>query len=148
MSTVMRLRTKMPWKTCWRYLTSGGFFLLFLMIFSKLLKHSVIVAIDYWLATWTSEYSINSTGKADQVQWVLFLHYLRDVEILLLSSQIQIAQMSQEFCEVFCFFLVYFIGVQLIYNIVLVSAVQQSDSGIYIMHSFSYSFPLWLIIGY
>ncbi|ELR58161.1 ATP-binding cassette sub-family C member 9 [Bos mutus] len=55
MSTVMRLRTKMPWKTCWRYLTSGGFFLLFLMIFSKLLKHSVIVAIDYWLATWTSE---------------------------------------------------------------------------------------------
>ncbi|KAI4546130.1 hypothetical protein MJG53_004174 [Ovis ammon polii x Ovis aries] len=70
MSTVMRLRTKMPWKTCWRYLTSGGFFLLFLMIFSKLLKHSVIVAIDYWLATWTSEYSINSTGKADQTYYV------------------------------------------------------------------------------
>ncbi|XP_074050394.1 ATP-binding cassette sub-family C member 9 isoform X3 [Macrotis lagotis] len=55
MSTVLRLRTKMPWKTCWRYLTSGGFFFLFLMIFSKLLKHSVIVAIDYWLATWTSD---------------------------------------------------------------------------------------------
>nr|XP_011757510.1 ATP-binding cassette sub-family C member 9 [Macaca nemestrina] len=72
MSTVMRLRTKMPWKTCWRYLTSGGFFLLILMIFSKLLKHSVIVAIDYWLATWTSEYSINNTGKADQVQLVRF----------------------------------------------------------------------------
>ncbi|XP_036721605.1 ATP-binding cassette sub-family C member 9 isoform X6 [Balaenoptera musculus] len=70
MSTVMRLRTKMPWKTCWRYLTSGGFFLLFLMIFSKLLKHSVIVAIDYWLATWTSEYSINNTGKADQTYYV------------------------------------------------------------------------------
>uniref|UniRef100_A0A8C0KH22 ATP binding cassette subfamily C member 9 n=1 Tax=Canis lupus dingo TaxID=286419 RepID=A0A8C0KH22_CANLU len=61
MSTVMRLRTKMPWKTCWRYLTSGGFFLLFLMIFSKLLKHSVIVAIDYWLATWTSEVKENCT---------------------------------------------------------------------------------------
>uniref|UniRef100_A0A9L0RNT5 ATP binding cassette subfamily C member 9 n=1 Tax=Equus caballus TaxID=9796 RepID=A0A9L0RNT5_HORSE len=70
MSTVMRLRTKMPWRTCWRYLTSGGFFLLFLMIFSKLLKHSVIVAIDYWLATWTSEYSINNTGKADQTYYV------------------------------------------------------------------------------
>uniref|UniRef100_A0A804HKB7 ATP binding cassette subfamily C member 9 n=1 Tax=Homo sapiens TaxID=9606 RepID=A0A804HKB7_HUMAN len=70
MSTVMRLRTKMPWKTCWRYLTSGGFFLLILMIFSKLLKHSVIVAIDYWLATWTSEYSINNTGKADQTYYV------------------------------------------------------------------------------
>ncbi|XP_042130217.1 ATP-binding cassette sub-family C member 9 isoform X7 [Peromyscus maniculatus bairdii] len=70
MSTVMRLRTKMPWKTCWWYLTSGGFFLLFLMIFSKLLKHSVIVAIDYWLATWTSEYSINHSGKADQTFYV------------------------------------------------------------------------------
>ncbi|KAM9671740.1 ATP-binding cassette sub-family C member 9 isoform 2-T2 [Trichechus inunguis] len=70
MSTVMRLRTKMPWKTCWRYLTSGGFFLLFLMIFSKLLKHSVIVAIDYWLATWTSEYNRNNTGKADQTYYV------------------------------------------------------------------------------
>uniref|UniRef100_A0A8C6QNY0 ATP-binding cassette, sub-family C member 9 n=1 Tax=Nannospalax galili TaxID=1026970 RepID=A0A8C6QNY0_NANGA len=70
MSTVMRLRTKMPWKTCWWYLTSGGFFLLFLMIFSKLLKHSVIVAIDYWLATWTSEYNINNTGKADQTFYV------------------------------------------------------------------------------
>ncbi|XP_067415342.1 ATP-binding cassette sub-family C member 9 isoform X2 [Emydura macquarii macquarii] len=61
MSTVMRLRTKMPWKTCWRYLTSGGFFLLFLMIFSKLLKHSVIVAIDYWLARWTSMDNENKT---------------------------------------------------------------------------------------
>ncbi|XP_075066890.1 ATP-binding cassette sub-family C member 9 isoform X1 [Mixophyes fleayi] len=54
MSTANRLRTKMPWRTCWRYLTSGGFFLLFLMVFSKLLKHSVIVAIDYWLVIWTS----------------------------------------------------------------------------------------------
>ncbi|KAJ7397283.1 ATP-binding cassette sub-family C member 9 [Pitangus sulphuratus] len=65
MSTVMRLRTKMPWKTCWRYLTSGGFFLLFLMIFSKLLKHSVIVAIDYWLATWTSMDNTNEARNAD-----------------------------------------------------------------------------------
>ncbi|XP_033017990.1 ATP-binding cassette sub-family C member 9 isoform X1 [Lacerta agilis] len=61
MSTVMRLRTKMPWKTCWQYLTSGGFLLLSLMIFSKLLKHSVIVAIDYWLAQWTS---MTNNGKA------------------------------------------------------------------------------------
>ncbi|NXK77706.1 ABCC9 protein, partial [Amazona guildingii] len=65
MSSVMRLRTKMPWKTCWRYLTSGGFFLLFLMIFSKLLKHSVIVAIDYWLATWTSRDNANEVRNAD-----------------------------------------------------------------------------------
>ncbi|XP_073418394.1 ATP-binding cassette sub-family C member 9 isoform X2 [Dendrobates tinctorius] len=54
MSTALRLRTKMPWRTCWRYLTSGGYLLLFLMVFSKLLKHSVIVAIDYWLVRWTS----------------------------------------------------------------------------------------------
>ncbi|KAF1646746.1 ATP-binding cassette sub-family C member 9, partial [Aptenodytes patagonicus] len=68
MSTVLRLRTKMPWKTCWRYLTSGGFFLLFLMIFSKLLKHSVIVAIDYWLATWTSMDNANEVRNADDVE--------------------------------------------------------------------------------
>lgn len=83
MSTVMRLRTKMPWKTCWWYLTSGGFFLLFLMIFSKLLKHSVIVAIDYWLATWTSEYSINHTGKADQTFYVAGFSILCGVGIFL-----------------------------------------------------------------
>ncbi|OBS70334.1 hypothetical protein A6R68_01125, partial [Neotoma lepida] len=47
MSTVMRLRTKMPWKTCWWYLTSGGFFLLFLMIFSKLLKHSTFYVAGF-----------------------------------------------------------------------------------------------------
>uniref|UniRef100_A0A669E9B1 ATP-binding cassette, sub-family C (CFTR/MRP), member 9 n=1 Tax=Oreochromis niloticus TaxID=8128 RepID=A0A669E9B1_ORENI len=46
---------------CWCYLSSGGFFMVFLMIFSKLLKHSVIVAIDYWLANWTSKIS-NSSG--------------------------------------------------------------------------------------
>ena len=39
---------------CWRYLSSGGFFMVFLMVASKLLKHSVMVAIDYWLALWTS----------------------------------------------------------------------------------------------
>ncbi|KAK9400170.1 ATP-binding cassette sub-family C member 9 [Crotalus adamanteus] len=54
MSAAMPLRMKMPWKTCWLYLTSGGFLLLSLMIFSKLLKHSVMVAIDFWLAQWTS----------------------------------------------------------------------------------------------
>ncbi|XP_008579703.1 PREDICTED: ATP-binding cassette sub-family C member 9 [Galeopterus variegatus] len=83
MSTVMRLRTKMPWKTCWRYLTSGGFFLLFLMMFSKLLKHSVIVAIDYWLATWTSEYNINNTGKADQTFYVAVFSMLCGAGIFL-----------------------------------------------------------------
>ncbi|KAM3587549.1 uncharacterized protein V6R79_008826 [Siganus canaliculatus] len=54
MSTTTNRRSKIPWKVCWRYLSSGGFFMVFLMISSKLLKHSVIVAIDYWLALWTS----------------------------------------------------------------------------------------------
>ncbi|XP_032895364.1 ATP-binding cassette sub-family C member 9 [Amblyraja radiata] len=54
MSTVMRLRTKMPWRAFWRYLTSGGFLLLSLLIVSKLFKHSVMVAIDFTLAIWTS----------------------------------------------------------------------------------------------
>uniref|UniRef100_A0A6Q2WVM9 ATP-binding cassette, sub-family C (CFTR/MRP), member 9 n=1 Tax=Esox lucius TaxID=8010 RepID=A0A6Q2WVM9_ESOLU len=54
MSTTTSRRSKIPWSLCWRYLSSGGFFMVFLMIFSKLLKHSVMVAIDYWLATWTS----------------------------------------------------------------------------------------------
>ncbi|XP_072309924.1 ATP-binding cassette sub-family C member 9 [Eucyclogobius newberryi] len=54
MSTATIRRSKIPWKVCWCYLSSGGFFMVFLMVSSKLLKHSVIVAIDYWLAFWTS----------------------------------------------------------------------------------------------
>ncbi|XP_033987321.1 ATP-binding cassette sub-family C member 9 isoform X1 [Trematomus bernacchii] len=54
MSTTTNRRSKVPWRVCWCYLSSGGFFMVFLMVSSKLLKHSVIVAIDYWLAIWTS----------------------------------------------------------------------------------------------
>uniref|UniRef100_G1KTN2 Uncharacterized protein n=1 Tax=Anolis carolinensis TaxID=28377 RepID=G1KTN2_ANOCA len=70
MSTAMRLRTKMPWKTCWLYLSSGGFLLLSLMIFSKLLKHSVMVAIDYWLAKWTSPLLSCSAGNFLICNWM------------------------------------------------------------------------------
>lgn len=42
--------------------------MLFLMIFSKLLKHSVIVAIDYWLATWTSMGNANEFMNDDDVR--------------------------------------------------------------------------------
>uniref|UniRef100_A0A8C0FBD9 ATP binding cassette subfamily C member 9 n=1 Tax=Bubo bubo TaxID=30461 RepID=A0A8C0FBD9_BUBBB len=83
MSTVLRLRTKMPWKTCWRYLTSGGFFLLFLMIFSKLLKHSVIVAIDYWLATWTSMDNANEVRNVDDTYHVAVFSILSGAGIVL-----------------------------------------------------------------
>uniref|UniRef100_A0A6Q2X929 ATP-binding cassette, sub-family C (CFTR/MRP), member 9 n=1 Tax=Esox lucius TaxID=8010 RepID=A0A6Q2X929_ESOLU len=60
MSTTTSRRSKIPWSLCWRYLSSGGFFMVFLMIFSKLLKHSVMVAIDYWLATWTATKTENT----------------------------------------------------------------------------------------
>uniref|UniRef100_A0AAQ4QH75 ATP-binding cassette, sub-family C (CFTR/MRP), member 9 n=1 Tax=Gasterosteus aculeatus aculeatus TaxID=481459 RepID=A0AAQ4QH75_GASAC len=59
MSTTTNRRSKIPWRVCWCYMSSGGFFMVFLMVSSKLLKHSVIVAIDYWLAIWTS---VKTTG--------------------------------------------------------------------------------------
>ncbi|KAM4569453.1 ATP-binding cassette sub-family C member 9 isoform 1-T2 [Odontesthes bonariensis] len=64
MSTTTNRRSKIPWKMCWCYLSSGGFFMVFMMVSSKLLKHSVIVAIDYWLALWTSSKTnrSNDTG--------------------------------------------------------------------------------------
>ncbi|XP_042578705.1 ATP-binding cassette sub-family C member 9 isoform X7 [Cyprinus carpio] len=54
MSTTTSRRSKIQWKMCCRYLSSGGFLMVFLMVSSKLAKHSVMVAIDYWLAAWTS----------------------------------------------------------------------------------------------
>ncbi|KAL6116613.1 abcc9 [Pungitius sinensis] len=65
MSTTTNRRSKIPWKVCWCYMSSGGFFMVFLMVSSKLLKHAVIVAIDYWLAIWTStKTSGNVDGRA------------------------------------------------------------------------------------
>ncbi|XP_052411047.1 ATP-binding cassette sub-family C member 9-like isoform X4 [Carassius gibelio] len=54
MSTTTSRRSKIQWKMCCRYLSSGGFLMVFLMVSSKLAKHSVMVAIDYCLANWTS----------------------------------------------------------------------------------------------
>ena len=47
----------------------------------------------------------------------------------------------------------HFVELQLIYNVVLVSDIQQNDSVIYIyvytyIYPFSYSFPLWFITRY
>ncbi|TRY60504.1 hypothetical protein DNTS_001478, partial [Danionella cerebrum] len=61
MSTTTSRRSKIPLKMCCRYLTSGGFLMVFLMVSSKLAKHSVMVAIDYWLAAWTSSNSQNQS---------------------------------------------------------------------------------------
>ncbi|XP_056280983.1 ATP-binding cassette sub-family C member 9 isoform X2 [Pseudoliparis swirei] len=62
MSTTTNRRSKIPWRVCWCYLSSGGFFMVFLMVSSMLLKHSVIVAIDYWLAIWTSSKTSQGIG--------------------------------------------------------------------------------------
>ncbi|XP_076016189.1 ATP-binding cassette sub-family C member 9 [Genypterus blacodes] len=65
MSTTTNRRSKIPWKMCWCYMSSGGFFMVFLMVFSKLLKHSVMVAIDCCLAVWTSSVHQPPTGALD-----------------------------------------------------------------------------------
>ncbi|KAM8862149.1 ATP-binding cassette sub-family C member 8 isoform 3-T3 [Synchiropus picturatus] len=54
MSQVMRQRATIPWRSCGTYLSSAGVLLLSLLLLSQLLKHSLMVAIDYWLAHWTS----------------------------------------------------------------------------------------------
>ncbi|CAF95602.1 unnamed protein product [Tetraodon nigroviridis] len=76
MSTTTIRGSKIPWRVCWSYLSSGGLFMVFLMVSSKLLKHSVIVAIDYCLAHWTffktsqraaneSQYSASPCGNGN-----------------------------------------------------------------------------------
>uniref|UniRef100_A0A673HFZ3 ATP-binding cassette sub-family C member 8-like n=1 Tax=Sinocyclocheilus rhinocerous TaxID=307959 RepID=A0A673HFZ3_9TELE len=55
LSQVMRHRATIPWKSCGTYLSSAGLLLLLLLLLSQLLKHSLLVAIDYWLAYWTSK---------------------------------------------------------------------------------------------
>ncbi|XP_075784196.1 ATP-binding cassette sub-family C member 8 isoform X4 [Pelodiscus sinensis] len=54
LSSVLHQRAKMPWRACGKYLSSAGILLLPLLVLSQLLKHTVMVAIDYWLAIWTS----------------------------------------------------------------------------------------------
>uniref|UniRef100_UPI003AAB3677 ATP-binding cassette sub-family C member 9 isoform X1 n=1 Tax=Centroberyx gerrardi TaxID=166262 RepID=UPI003AAB3677 len=70
LSTTTSRRSKIPWKVCWCYLSSGGFFMVFLMVSSKLLKHSVMVAIDYWLAVWTSSKTNQSVGAGTEPDYL------------------------------------------------------------------------------
>ncbi|XP_073870225.1 ATP-binding cassette sub-family C member 8 isoform X4 [Macaca fascicularis] len=53
LSSVLHQRAEIPWQACAKYLSSAGILLLSLLVFSQLLKHMVLVAIDYWLAKWT-----------------------------------------------------------------------------------------------
>ncbi|XP_034445063.1 ATP-binding cassette sub-family C member 8 isoform X2 [Hippoglossus hippoglossus] len=66
MSQSMRQRATIPWRSCGTYLSSAGLLLLTLLLLSQLLKHSLMVAIDYWLAHWTSQViaaKINATAR-------------------------------------------------------------------------------------
>ncbi|NXX33067.1 ABCC8 protein, partial [Nicator chloris] len=53
LSSVLHQRAKMPWSACGKYLSAAGILLLPLLLLSQLLKHTVMVAIDYCLALWT-----------------------------------------------------------------------------------------------
>ncbi|NXQ98503.1 ABCC8 protein, partial [Sagittarius serpentarius] len=55
LSSVLHQRAKMPWRACGKYLSAAGILLLPLLVLSQLLKHTVMVAIDYCLACWTSD---------------------------------------------------------------------------------------------
>jgi len=54
MSQSMRQRATIPWRSCGTYLSSAGPLILSLLLLSQLVKHTLMVAIDYWLAHWTS----------------------------------------------------------------------------------------------
>ncbi|XP_037695234.1 ATP-binding cassette sub-family C member 8 isoform X3 [Choloepus didactylus] len=64
LSSVLHQRAKIPWRACAKYLSSAGVLLLSLLVFSQLLKHMVLVAIDYWLAKWTdSALTLSPTAR-------------------------------------------------------------------------------------
>uniref|UniRef100_A0A9J8B1K3 ATP-binding cassette, sub-family C (CFTR/MRP), member 8b n=1 Tax=Cyprinus carpio carpio TaxID=630221 RepID=A0A9J8B1K3_CYPCA len=50
----LRHRTTIPWSSFATYLRAAGLLLLPLLVLSQLTKHSLMVAIDFWLAHWTS----------------------------------------------------------------------------------------------
>ncbi|MGH0122629.1 UNVERIFIED_CONTAM: hypothetical protein FKN15_029058 [Acipenser sinensis] len=77
MSSVLRQRAKIPWRACGTYLSSAGVLLLPLLLLSQLFKHSLMLAIDYWLAKWTSDVisaKINSDKNCTVSQECRFSH--------------------------------------------------------------------------
>uniref|UniRef100_A0A7N9AT35 ATP-binding cassette, sub-family C (CFTR/MRP), member 9 n=1 Tax=Mastacembelus armatus TaxID=205130 RepID=A0A7N9AT35_9TELE len=72
-------------QVCWCYLSSGGYFMVFLMVFSKLLKHSVIVAIDYWLALWTSS-KTSGTSPTDSISSMFIILCAAGITLCLITS--------------------------------------------------------------
>ncbi|KAK2848336.1 hypothetical protein Q7C36_010018 [Tachysurus vachellii] len=55
LTTELRQRNTMLWGSLGTYLRTAGLLLLSLLILSQLTKHSLMLAIDYWLAHWTSQ---------------------------------------------------------------------------------------------
>lgn len=60
-----RHRETIPWRTFSAYLRAGGLLVLLLLIISQLAKHSLMVAIDYWLAHWTSSVIVAKLAAAE-----------------------------------------------------------------------------------
>ncbi|XP_021323604.1 ATP-binding cassette sub-family C member 8 isoform X6 [Danio rerio] len=62
----LRHRTTIPWSSFATYLKAAGLFLLPLLIVSQLAKHSLMVAIDFWLAHWTSDVIAAQSESAER----------------------------------------------------------------------------------
>uniref|UniRef100_A0A9J8AFK0 ATP-binding cassette, sub-family C (CFTR/MRP), member 8b n=1 Tax=Cyprinus carpio carpio TaxID=630221 RepID=A0A9J8AFK0_CYPCA len=65
----LRHRTTIPWSSFATYLRAAGLLLLPLLVLSQLTKHSLMVAIDFWLAHWTSQHIklIKNDSKASML---------------------------------------------------------------------------------
>uniref|UniRef100_A0A671QW98 ATP-binding cassette sub-family C member 8-like n=1 Tax=Sinocyclocheilus anshuiensis TaxID=1608454 RepID=A0A671QW98_9TELE len=83
LSRVMRHRATIPWRSCGTYLSSAGLLLLLLLLLSQLLKHSLLVAIDYWLAHWTSKVI---TAKIDAAAHNCSLVQVKIADLIMLCA--------------------------------------------------------------
>lgn len=61
----LRHRETIPWRSFSAYLRAAGLLLLLLLVVSQLAKHSLMVAIDYWLAHWTSSVIVAKLAAAE-----------------------------------------------------------------------------------
>ncbi|XP_073709543.1 ATP-binding cassette sub-family C member 8 isoform X1 [Misgurnus anguillicaudatus] len=59
----LRHRTTIPWSSFATYLRAAGLLLLPMLVLSQLTKHSLMVAIDFWIAQWTSHVIAASTER-------------------------------------------------------------------------------------
>uniref|UniRef100_A0A672QQW9 ATP-binding cassette sub-family C member 8-like n=1 Tax=Sinocyclocheilus grahami TaxID=75366 RepID=A0A672QQW9_SINGR len=88
LSQVMRHRATIPWRSCGTYLSSAGLLLLLLLLLSQLLKHSLLVAIDYWLAHWTSKVI---TAKIDAAAHNCSLVQVKIADLTILCGCLQVS---------------------------------------------------------